>query len=93
MSDTISPAQTKKGTFPWEVATPEGTVASGECEFLVVPTTRGELGVLAGHSALVACVTPGQMRVTSAGALTLVTVGHGLVDIRDNKVSLLLSAT
>jgi len=51
--------------FSWSVSTPDGLVASGECEFLVVPTTGGELGVLADHAALVACVAPGELRVTA----------------------------
>jgi F0F1-type ATP synthase epsilon subunit len=53
--------------FSWIVSTPDGPVASGECEFLVVPTTGGELGVLADHAALVACVAPGELRVTAPG--------------------------
>ena len=52
-------------SFSWSVSTPDGVAASGECEFLVVPTTGGELGVLAYHAALVACVAPGVLRVTA----------------------------
>src|SRR5271157_902869 len=54
--------------FSWSVATPEGIVASGECEFLVVPTSGGELGVLAGHAALVASVVSGDLRVTGSAS-------------------------
>jgi F0F1-type ATP synthase epsilon subunit len=51
--------------FSWSISTPDGVMASGECDFLVVPTTGGELGVLADHAALVACVAPGVLRVTA----------------------------
>jgi len=86
-------------SFSWSVSTPDGVAASGECEFLVVPTTGGELGVLADHAALVACVTPGELRVTastysadSEGAVArTVGVGPGVVDVRDNVVRLLVS--
>jgi F0F1-type ATP synthase epsilon subunit len=113
--------------FAWSVVTPEGTVASGECTFLVVPTAGGELGVLADHAALVARVVPGDLRVTdsaspkadsaspkadsaspkadsasggatgnaesvSAGAVRTVTVGGGVVDVRDNRVRLLVTS-
>ncbi|MGA2640638.1 MAG: F0F1 ATP synthase subunit epsilon [Spirochaetia bacterium] len=95
-------------TFSWSVATPEGTAASGECEFLVVPTSGGELGVLADHAALVASVVPGVLRVTesaspkadsasggapsaSGGAVRTVSVGAGVVDVRDNRVRLLVT--
>ena len=86
-------------SFSWSVSTPDGVAASGECEFLVVPTTGGELGVLANHAALVACVAPGVLRVTAptysadsapTGALS-VGVGPGVVDVRDNVVRLLVS--
>ncbi|MGO9308885.1 MAG: FoF1 ATP synthase subunit delta/epsilon [Spirochaetia bacterium] len=86
-------------TFSWSVATPEGTVASGECEFLVVPTSGGELGVLADHTALVARVVPGDLRVTTGGIesagyvgeVRTVSVGAGVVDVRDNQVRLLVT--
>lgn len=85
--------------FSWSVSTPDGLVASGECEFLVVPTTGGELGVLADHAALVACVAPGELRVTAptysadsaAQGMRTIGVGPGVVDVRDNVVRLLVS--
>jgi F-type H+-transporting ATPase subunit epsilon len=77
--------------FPWSVITPEGTVASGECVFLVVPTAGGELGVLADHTALVARVVPGDLRVTTGEAVTTVSVGGGVVDVRGNSVRLLVT--
>jgi len=79
-------------SFSWAVVTPEGTAASGTCEFLVVPTAGGELGVLADHQALVACVVPGEIRVTAGGATSAVPVGAGLVEVRDNAVRLLVAS-
>jgi F-type H+-transporting ATPase subunit epsilon len=79
--------------FAWSVSTPDGVAASGQCEFLVVPTTGGELGVLAGHAALVAGVVPGQLRVTSTDGLTTVSVGAGVVEVRDNTVRVLVTST
>jgi F-type H+-transporting ATPase subunit epsilon len=88
----MSATQSASGgaNLTWSVATPDGTVARGECEFLVVPTTGGELGVAADHAALVACVAPGELRVTAAGKTNSVTVGRGIVDVRDNEVRLLV---
>jgi F-type H+-transporting ATPase subunit epsilon len=76
----------------WSVATPDGTAAFGECEFLVVPTTGGELGILADHAALVACVAPGELRVTAGQTVSTYAVGPGVIEVRDNRVSLLLSS-
>jgi F-type H+-transporting ATPase subunit epsilon len=80
------------GSFQWSVRTPEGPQAQGTCEFIVVPTTRGELGVLAGHAALVACVVPGELRVTSGGVVRSYRVGAGLVEVIDDTVRLLMGA-
>jgi len=81
------------GRFAWSVATPDGPVASGESELLVVPTTGGELGVMTDHAALVACVAPGDLRVTNPDStVRTISVGSGVVDIRDNEVRLLVSS-
>ena len=81
--------------FTWSVSTPGGVAASGQCEFLVVPTTGGELGVLADHAALVASVAPGERRVTASDSASAgvraISVGPGVVDVRDNVVRLLVS--
>jgi F-type H+-transporting ATPase subunit epsilon len=79
-------------TFAWSVVTPEGSAASGECEFLIVPTSGGELGVLAEHAALVASVVPGDLRVTAGNAVRTIGVGAGVVEVRDNRVRLLVNS-
>ena len=77
--------------FSWSVITPEGTIDSGQCDFLVVPAAGGELGILAGHAALVACVLSGDVRVSSSGSVRTVRVDAGLVDVRDNEVRILVA--
>jgi F-type H+-transporting ATPase subunit epsilon len=79
------------GKFTFSIATPDGPVAGGPCEFIVVPTAAGEVGVMADHAALVACVVPGELRVTVDGVVRGFRVGGGLVDVRDNTVKLLVS--
>ena len=69
-------------------------MAGGPCEFLVVPTAGGELGVMADHAALVAGVVPGELRVTTDGAVrTRSASAAGVVDVRDNTVRLLVTST
>jgi F-type H+-transporting ATPase subunit epsilon len=78
--------------FSYSVATPDGQVATGECEFAVVPTTAGELGILAGHAPLVASVAPGDLRLTIGEAITTLAVGGGIVEVRDNTVKLMVAS-
>ncbi len=80
------------GRLTFSIATPDGPVAGGPCEFLVVPTSAGEVGVMPDHAALVACVVPGELRVTVDGVVRGFRVGGGLVDVRDNVVKLLVAA-
>jgi F-type H+-transporting ATPase subunit epsilon len=78
--------------FTYTVATPDGQIASGECDFMVVPTVGGELGIMADHAALVACVAGGEIRVSSGTApAKVIRVGTGLVDVRDNAVRVLVT--
>ncbi len=80
------------GALSWSVATPDGPVASGECEFLVVPTTGGELGVMAGHAALVACVAPGALRVSVGAETRSIGVDSGVVEVRENAVRVMVES-
>ena len=79
------------GKLTFSIATPDGPVAGGPCEFVVVPTAGGEVGVMADHAALVAGVVPGELRVTIDGAVRGFRIGGGLLDVRDNTVRLLVT--
>ena len=74
--------------FRYTVQTPEGAVAQGECDFVVVPTTRGEMGVLADHASAIASVAPGELRVVHSGNETRFHISSGLVEVLDNVVRL-----
>ena len=75
----------------FSIETPDGPVAAGPCEFLVVPTLGGEVGIMADHAALVAGVVPGELRVTVDGVVKTCRVGGGLLDVRDNTARLLVT--
>ncbi len=75
-------------SFAFAVTTPDGVVARGQCDFLVIPTTRGEMGVLADHAPVVARVADGELRVQAAGSETRYHVGPGLAEVLDNSVRL-----
>ncbi len=77
--------------FFYTVITPEKEVAGGQCELLVVPTIRGELGILSDHAALIAIVVPGELRITRDGLEEKMAVGEGIIEVRDNTARLLLT--
>ena len=80
-----------QASFTFVVSTPDGIIAQGNADFAVVPTTRGEMGVLAEHAPVVARVAPGELRVVSGGRETKVRVGPGLVEVLDNAVRLFVA--
>ena len=76
--------------FTFQIATPEGTFASGVCEFLVIPTSRGETGILADHQPLLSDIVRGELRVTKADVTQLYTVGNGYLELAMNSATLLV---
>ena len=56
--------------FPLRIVTPDGLEFEGQVEELIVRTTTGDLGILAGHTN---CVAPlGMGRATVAGSISIV---------------------
>lgn len=51
-------------TLICEIATPEGKMHEGEATFVVIPTPKGELGILPLHAPLVTTLSAGAVRVT-----------------------------
>lgn len=76
--------------FSYAILTPDGPYRSGECEFLVIPTPNGEIGVLAHHASLVGAVKAGELRITTNGTVERITVTSGVLEIRDNAVSVMV---
>jgi F-type H+-transporting ATPase subunit epsilon len=74
-------------SFFLEIVTPTGIVYSGQAEFAVVPGGDGELGILAGHAALLSEVKLGELRFTHGAETESLVVEEGVLEIRDNRVS------
>lgn len=63
----------------------------GECDSLIVPTTTGLYGILAGHSNAVLALEPGRMqyRVPGDKEFKAAAVSGGIVKVEDGKVLVL----
>ncbi len=75
-------------SFSFAVRTPDGVAAAGDCDFLVIPTAQGEMGVLAGHAPVVSRVVTGDVRLSADGRGTRIRVGPGLVEVLRGVVTL-----
>ncbi|WP_411842632.1 F0F1 ATP synthase subunit epsilon [Salinicoccus sp. HZC-1] len=76
-----------------DVVTPNGSVYYKEdCEIIILQTKQGELGVMAGHVPTVAALKIGGLRVKVDGRFEYFAVTDGFVEIRPEKVSVLVQA-
>ncbi|NQW00205.1 MAG: F0F1 ATP synthase subunit epsilon [Rhodospirillales bacterium] len=56
-------------TVEFELVSPERLLKSESVEMVVVPGAEGDLGVLPGHSPLIATVRPGVIRIHQGGSV------------------------
>ncbi len=77
--------------FTLEVVTPERVVFTGPVTTVVAPAADGYLGILAHHAPLIALLGPGRIvyRTPEGTTTTLVCQGDGLLEVRDNRLTLL----
>ena len=76
--------------FNVDVVSPEGTLWSGDAEFLVARTTEGEIGILAGHEPLMAALSAGPVLIDHDGdQRTTIAVHGGFMQVVENRVTLL----
>ena len=75
-------------TFSLTIVTPDGLLFEGKAEELIVRTTTGDMGILAGHTN---CVTPlgmGRATVVVEGERRYAACIGGMVSVVDGAVSL-----
>ncbi|MDR2267771.1 MAG: ATP synthase F1 subunit epsilon [Christensenellaceae bacterium] len=75
--------------FPIEILTPEKSFYEGEVESLIVETSNGSIGILAGHAPLVIGLTPGVIEMKVNGEKLTAVNGQGFAEVRPEKTVLL----
>lgn len=75
--------------FDFKLITPEETIYEGKAHEVLLPTTLGEIGILADHEPLVAIMEPGEIKIkTEKEEIHLASLG-GFIEINDNLVKVL----
>lgn len=77
--------------FVLKIITPDGVRYDGQAEKLLVRTTDGDVGILAGHINYVAPLGMGQAAVVVDGEKRRAACIGGMVSVMDGKVTLLPS--
>jgi F-type H+-transporting ATPase subunit epsilon len=77
------------------VVSPERPLFEGGAEHVVVPGTKGELGIWPRHASLIAKLEPGVVRIhrppSEGGAVEKFAVGGGFLQVRKDVVTLLVT--
>ncbi len=74
--------------FPLKIVTPDGLQFEGQAEELIVRTTTGDMGILAGHTNCVAPLGMGQATVVIDGEKRYAACIGGMVVITKEEVKL-----
>ncbi|MEQ8201569.1 MAG: F0F1 ATP synthase subunit epsilon [Syntrophomonadaceae bacterium] len=78
------------GTFTLEVVTPGELLFKDEVQFIVVPETYGELGVLRNHAPMIAALDIGVIRITDVdGGIKRMAISGGFMEVMNNEASVL----
>lgn len=77
-------------TVQFELVSPQHLLRSEPVEMVVVPCTEGDIGVLPGHSPLIATVRPGVIDIHRGGKVAeRIFVGGGFAEVSENRCTVL----
>lgn len=77
--------------FLLEIITPQRQAFSEEVEEVVVPTTNGQIGVLAHHEPLFSSLAEGEIKIKTGNKEFFLAIGGGFMEVGHDKVSILVS--
>lgn len=75
--------------FPLRIVTPDGLQYDGNAEEVIVRTTTGDLGILAGHVNCVAPLGMGKASIMIGGKMRYAACIGGMLSMMDGKATLL----
>ncbi len=72
-----------------KIVTPEKEVLNEEADQVNVSTTRGELGILPNHAALMAKLVPGELKIRKGSKISHFAIGEGFLQIEENVLTIM----
>ena len=71
------------------VITPDKVVWDAATEELILPSSTGQIGILADHAPLLTALDIGVMKLKSNGGWTSIVLMEGFAEVEENKVTIL----
>lgn len=72
-----------------DILTPQAQIFSGEADEVLVPTVKGELGILPNHISLLTQILPGELQVKNGSKIQSIAIMGGYMEVNANKVNIL----
>lgn len=86
-------AESSGAVLEVDLVSADRKVWSGQARMVSAPAADGDIGILPGHSPVLAVLRPGTVRITSAdGAVQTVTVDSGFLSVDANHVTVVVDA-
>lgn len=79
-------------SYKLKIITPEKVFFDGETEQIIVRTTEGDIGILAGHENYVADLPAGPFRVKLDGSFRLAAISGGILKVSKEVTTILAMA-
>ncbi|MGN6369806.1 MAG: ATP synthase F1 subunit epsilon [Phycisphaerae bacterium] len=76
-------------TLKLQIITPVETAFNEDVEMVTLPGAEGQIGIYPMHMAVTTNMVPGEMIVIKGGKESFLAVGEGLVEITNDRVSIL----
>jgi F-type H+-transporting ATPase subunit epsilon len=79
-------------TLQAEIVTPYGLFYQGPAEMVVITCKDGEIGILPGHTPLIAAITPGETRLKVDDRWLVAATTHGFAEIGPELTTIIVNA-
>lgn len=80
-------------TFDVKILAADRAFYQGECESIILPTTKGQYGILSDHCNLLGAIVPGVLKIKLPGKdYEVASVSSGLFKMEDNQVLVLIDS-
>lgn len=77
------------GALEVQLVSAEEDLYAGAADFVSTQTVEGSIGILAGHTPILAQLTPGEVKIVTGGQDRKFRIGGGFLTVKDNKVIIL----